>query len=245
MIKQIIALSLVSLSVQTTGDGNEEAWSGQTNSKTSSVSVIGTAAKNAITKIAHHKQLTGNDIARQRLINKYGLEKVQALENGTLGNIELLPLFNSPGTSGTPESSLVTIQEVANLGIAGGSVSMQPSRGWAYVNKPLYLQSDTRPITKTTTILGNTVTITATPASYTWHCGDGHSFTTKDRGGTWPHGTVTYSYTHPGTYTLNAEIVWRASYTVNGRTYPVDGTLTTTSTSQEIKIVEAEAVLTR
>ena len=93
-------------------------------------------------------------------------------------------------------------------------------------------------------MLGSTVTITATPVSYTWHCGDGKSFTTQDAGGTWSQGgNVTYSYTHAGTYTISVDTLWRAQYTVNGNTYPVTGTLTTTSTAQQIRIVEAEAVL--
>lgn len=251
MIFTILSFALMPFSIENADDGELRIWEGKAHSETHSVAVIGTTKghalgagiQNAIAKITRHKPLTEDDIIRQRLIAKYGLEKVQQLENGTLPTVEVLVLDNSLGQPQAPQTHLVTISDVAKLGIDGGSVSLQPSRGWAYVNKPLYLQSDTSPVTKTTTILGTTVTITATPVSYTWRCGDGHSFTTKDAGGTWPNGTVTHSYTRSGTYTLSADITWRASYTVNGNTYPVDGTLTTTSTVQTIKIVEAEAVL--
>lgn len=140
---------------------------------------------------------------------------------------------------------LVTINDIANLDISHGSIEMQPSRGWAYVNKPVYLQSDTHSVTKETTILGYHVTITASPISYTWHCGDGSVFTTTDGGGHWPHGTVTHSYTRAGRYTLSVETTWRATYTVNGVTYPIEGTLTSTSTPIAVNIIEAEGVLTR
>lgn len=242
MISSVVFLTLMSLFAQNFHSENDK-WEGNAHTDTKSVEVIGTSARRAIMKTAPHRQLSQNDINRQRLINKYGLEKVQALENGTLDNLDLMILTYLPGE--TPQSNLVTISDVARLGVDSGSISLQPSRGWAYVNKPVYLHSDTTSVTKETTILGDTVTITATPVSYTWHCGDGHTFTTKDAGGTWAQGgTVTHSYTRSGTYTLSTDIMWRASYTVNGHTYPVNGTLTTTSTEQTIKIVEAEAVLT-
>ncbi|MBR5950525.1 MAG: hypothetical protein IKZ87_03730 [Actinomycetaceae bacterium] len=140
-------------------------------------------------------------------------------------------------------SGLVSISDVASLGVEGGSVGIQPSRGWAYVNKPVYLRSDAVSVTKEAAILGNPVTITATPVLYRWNCGDGQSFVTKDAGGTWPNGSAACTYKRSGTFTLSADITWRASYTVNGNTYPVDGTLTTTSTVQTIELREAEAVL--
>lgn len=248
------ALSLVlMLHTQNLHLENEE-WEGKIRSDTQSVEVTGNAVgsgiQKAVTQMLSHRQLSLDEIKRQRVIKEYGLRTVLAWEL-----TESIPAADDPffstfagifiplDFSSLPDSGLVTMQEVANLGITGGNVSMQPSRGWAYINKPVYLQSNTAAITKETTILGTNVTITATPVSYTWHCGDGHSFTTKDGGGTWPNGTVTYSYTRSGTYTLSADITWRASYTVNGNTYPIDGTLTTTSTAQQLRIVEAEAVL--
>ncbi|MBR6460073.1 MAG: hypothetical protein IKS49_08015 [Actinomycetaceae bacterium] len=254
MIKQVLTLSLALLSLQNGGDGNSSIWDGQTNEGAQSVEVtghaVGSGMRDALMKTLSRRQLTPDEINRQQMIKRYGLATILAWEVTDPTPTDDDPSFRAFASvyiplefPSSPSSGLVTISDVAHLGIDGGNVSLQPSRGWAYVNKPLYLQSSTKPVTKETTILGTAVTITATPTSYTWHCGDGHSFTTKDGGGTWPNGTVTCSYTRSGSYTLSADITWRASYTVNGNTYPVDGTLTTTSTVQTIEIREAEAVL--
>lgn len=230
MIIEILTLSLALLSPQTTADETDGAWRGQTNSVNHSVEVIGI-------QTYQNNPTTPQD--------EYVAPLETAKDTNSMGEDAIAASAGVFLSKRAQESELVTINDVARLSIDGGNVSIQPSRGWAYVNKPVYLQSHTKPVTKKTTILGNAVTITATPVSYTWHCGDGHSFTTKDAGGTWEKGgTVTHSYTRSGTYILSAEIVWQASYTVGGHTYPVSGTLTTTSTTQQINIREAEAVLT-
>ena len=228
MISPILSLALTILHAHNFYLEDRD-WEGSTHSATNSIEVTGsqTYYEPAVPQ--------GEYVASSE-----GTHNTNPIAEGAIASGINALLSNTP-----PQNELVTIHDVARLNINGGTISIQPSRGWAYVNKPVYLQSNTQPVTKETTLLGNTVTITATPVSYTWNCGDGHTFTTKDAGGTWEQGsTVTHSYTRAGTYTLSAEIVWQASYNIGGQRYPIKGTLTTTSTTQQINIREAEAVLT-
>ncbi|MBR5950537.1 MAG: PKD domain-containing protein [Actinomycetaceae bacterium] len=228
MLFVILSFALIPLSVENPDVGENRPWIGNMHSSTNSVVVTGTMVQ--------------VDFSRAIPRKLAGKQKTPAEEEyeSFMSDVDMHLRVYVDGDS----SGLVSISDVASLGIDGGGINLQPSRGWAYVNKPVYLQSSAQRLVKETEILGSAVTITAEPVSFTWHCGNGESFTTKDPGGSWPNGKVTYTYTRPGTYTLSADITWRASYTVDGNTYPVDGTLTTTSTVQTIELREAEAVLT-
>lgn len=162
--------------------------------------------------------------------------------------------ISNPGTASAPRpaagpaapapalDSLVTVTDLASLGVGGETVQAWPNRGWAYVNKPVRLASSAREMTLDVELAGLPVRIVATPVRYTWRTGDGTSFTTTSPGDA--AGSVTHTYTRPaGGMTLSVETEWTASYTVSGQTFPVDGTLTTTATSAPFDVIEAEAVL--
>lgn len=227
MISPFLSLALATLYTQSFYLEDRD-WEGSTHSATNSIEVTGTQTYYKLTT-PQSEYVAPPETAKN---TDSMVEDTIAASVGVFFRKEL------------KKSELVTINDIARLNVDGGNISIQPVRGWAYVNKPVYLHSDTRPITQQTTILGSDVTITVTPSSYTWNCGDGNSFTTQDAGGTWSQGgKVTCSYTRAGTYTISVDTLWQAQYTVGGKTYPVTGTLTTTSTAQQIRIVEAEAVL--
>lgn len=175
-------------------------------------------------------------------------------ENPTMGDILTLPsLPNTSTPTPAPTSSpvvpvaldkLVTTSDVAALGVEAGGVQIQPARGWAFINKPVYLEATAEEIVQSVVLAGMDVTIRARPVSYTWDMGDGTVLTTKDAGGSWPDGTVTHTYAAPAQgCVISVTTTWQASYTVGGVTYPVPGTLTRTAHSAPFDLREAEAVL--
>lgn len=138
----------------------------------------------------------------------------------------------------------VAIGDVAALGVDAGGVALQPARGWAYVNKPVYFASGAREARRRARVAGVDVEIRAWPVSYRWDWGDGESFVTADPGGPWPGGKVAHAYARPGkALVATVRTTWRAAYTVGGIEYQIPGTLTRTASSPPFDIVEAETVL--
>ncbi len=119
------------------------------------------------------------------------------------------------------------------LPLAPSPLLVQPDRGWVLVNKPVVVHADPAPQRLTTTILGTAVTVSATPAGYTWDFGDGQTLTTTDPGRPWPQGTLTHTDQRVGTYRITLTTTWSASYVLSDdptvRTVP--GTATTSSSA--------------
>lgn len=167
----------------------------------------------------------------------------------------LIPRDASPATAPVPAQNaapavdparLITISDVESIVADGGEITVSPNRGWVYVNKPVYLQSEAVEYTEDLTVLGNTVTVHLTPQSYIWDPGDGTgTFTTSDPGGPWPDGAVTHIYQYDSpSVRIGLSVTWQASFAVNGTEYPVEGTATSTSQSTPFEVRQAEAVLT-
>lgn len=131
------------------------------------------------------------------------------------------------------------------LPLAPSPLVVQPDRGWVLVNKPTVVHADERPQTLTTTILGTTVVVTATPTRYAWDFGDGATLTTTDPGRPWPDGTLTHAYPHVGAYRITLTTTWTATYTLAGgpAARDVPGTATTTSTTAPLVVQERRSRL--
>ena len=69
----------------------------------------------------------------------------------------------APGSSGrepvADPSTLVTISDVQSIVAEGGTINVSPNRGWVYVNKPVYFESDAVGYDEDLTVLGNAVTV--------------------------------------------------------------------------------------
>ena len=169
---------------------------------------------------------------------------------GVLGGSPTLaaaPRSSGGGAAVADPSSLVTLSDVQSIVAEGGTINVSPNRGWVYVNKPVYFESDAVGYDEDLTVLGNAVTVHLTPLSYTWDPGDGsEQFSSADAGGPWPDGTVTHAYLKDlAEVRIALTVEWTAEFTVGGTTYPVDGTATSTTQSDPFDVREAEAVLTR
>lgn len=176
-----------------------------------------------------------------------GCEQALAIA-GILGGTSSLPA-TAGGSGAAPAvdpATLITISDIQSIVADGGTITVSPNRGWVYVNKPVYFESDAVAYTENLTILGNTVAVHLSPQSYTWDPGDGSGqFASNNRGGPWPNGTVTHAYLKDAkSVRIDLTVTWSASFTVAGTTYPVVGTATSTTQSDPFEVREAEAVLT-
>ena len=157
----------------------------------------------------------------------------------------------APGPAGprdTDRSQALTVSsaQVASLIVGGSGVTRSPDTGKVPAG---YLQIvTTDPTTRTYTLTLNeaTVTVEATPVHYTWDWGDDTAPThTTDPGSPWPAMSLTHCYTHPqAQVTMTVTTTWQATYTTGGTTHPVDGNVTTTSTSTPFDVVRLASTLT-
>lgn len=150
-----------------------------------------------------------------------------------------------PEAAQVDPASLISLSDVQRLVADTGLILVSPSRGWAYVNKPVYFSTDAVANDRQLTILGFPVTVHLVPVNYLWNPGDGSvSITSTGPGGSWPTGDVTHVYRKSSpSVQVELTIEWSASFTVQGTTYPIAGTTNASSASDPIEIREAEAIL--
>jgi hypothetical protein len=126
------------------------------------------------------------------------------------------------------------------LPIPAPTLTLQPDRGWVLVNIETIVTTSPDPITLRTDLLGHGITVEATPTTWTYDFGDGHTLTTKSPGHPYPHHDVFHEYETPGTTTITLTATWTGRYLIDGTTTwrDIDGTATTTTTSTPITIEE-------
>lgn len=118
---------------------------------------------------------------------------------------------------------------------------IQPPDGETLVNFDTnFLTTNDSATTQTVRILGRTITIEATPASYTWHHGDGTDQTTESAGATYPDLEVTHEYLRTGTYAPSVDTTYTGRFRINGgRWHEIDETLTVDGESVSLTVLEA------
>lgn len=170
---------------------------------------------------------------------------VQLPECGELATLP--PLWERPQPEGVPGpwiqiggsrcaatadlTPAMVAAEFRRLQLTPSPLTVQPDRGWVLVNKATVVYAGPAPQTRTTTILGIPVHITATPTGYAWDFGDGATLNTTDPGHPWPDADLTHTYSRLGTFTLTLTTTWSATYTLDAdpTVRDVPGTATTTS----------------
>jgi hypothetical protein len=119
---------------------------------------------------------------------------------------------------------------------------VQPPKGRTLVNFDTnFYTTNTRPSTRTVTLIGQTVTIEATPTQYTWHFGttDG-DLTTTDSGAAYPDLRVTHHYTHVGSVTPSVDTTYSGRFRVGtGSWQTIPDTLTVPGASVGLQVVSA------
>jgi hypothetical protein len=128
---------------------------------------------------------------------------------------------------------------------------IQPVHGTTLVNlrTDLYATGGD-PLTRTLTLLGHRVTLHIHVDHYDFHPDDpadpgAPDLTTTDPGAPYPDLRNTHTYLHQGTAHPSLTTTWTADYRIDhGPWQHVDGTVTTTSPRQALRIVTATPVLT-
>jgi len=121
---------------------------------------------------------------------------------------------------------------------------VQPPRGRTLVNFDTnFFTTNTHPTTQTVTLIGQSVTIEATPTQYTWHFGSGDSdgdLTTTDPGAAYPDLRITYRYLHVGDVQPSVDTTYAGRYRVgDGRWRAIPATLTVPGTPVALQVVSA------
>ncbi|KRC48908.1 hypothetical protein ASE19_18530 [Nocardioides sp. Root79] len=148
-----------------------------------------------------------------------------------------------------PETPVVTIglirRAFAELQLPASTLVIQPPDGLTLVNFDTnFYTTSTRPISRTVTLLGQRVTLEATPSTFHWTFGDGERLSTSKPGAPYPDLTVTHNYLRKGTYRPSLATTYTGRYRVGGgpwRTIP--GTVTIDGTGQPLRAIEAQPKL--
>lgn len=102
----------------------------------------------------------------------------------------------------------------------------QPGRG-VLAQVPVIFSSGQagEPVSGVYSLLGETVTVSGTPA-WTWQFGDGAALSTTDPGGPYPHAAVSHAYRRAGSFGVSVVTRWEATFTVGDLgPYPVAGSI--------------------
>lgn len=141
---------------------------------------------------------------------------------------------------------VITSTDVSKVMASGSGIVRQPPGAKALVSKIVIVYTSPAAQDLTTRVGDQSVSIVATPVSYTWDWGDGATTTTTDPGAAYPDHTVYHKYSHTAQgVTITLTTTWSATYSVGGGPpQPVSGTLTTTDTSGPFDLVRRISYLT-
>lgn len=118
---------------------------------------------------------------------------------------------------------------------------VQPPKGRTLVNFDTnFYTANTQPTTRTVTLIGQRVTIEATPVSYTWRFGDRDIQTSTDPGAAYPALGITHRYTRVGELGPSVDTTYRGRYRVgNGTWKSIPDTLTIPGAPVALQVVSA------
>ena len=138
----------------------------------------------------------------------------------------------------------LVLNAIRRIGLPELTAQTQPTDK-TLVNFATIFYAEPQPFTRSTTLLGQSVDIVATPSQYTWHHGDGTTNTTATPGAPYPSKDITYRYVDAHTtVTPRVDVTYTARFRVNGGPWQyIDETVTTTGPTSDLRISEATAVL--
>lgn len=118
---------------------------------------------------------------------------------------------------------------------------VQPPNGRTLVNFDTnFFTLNTRPTTRVVTLLGQRVTIEATPARYVWHFGDTEELITTDPGAPYPDLRVTHRYRRVGSLSPSVDTTYAGRYRVgNGAWQTIPDTLTVPGATVALEVLSA------
>ena len=133
---------------------------------------------------------------------------------------------------------------VRELGLPALTIQIQPG-GQTLVNVPTIFHTQPADFRRTVTLLGQSVDVDATPASYRWNHGDGTTATTTGPGRPYPATDVTHTYQRSAeALQPSVDVTYRVRYRVNGGDWQdLSSTITATGPATTLRVTEAPPVL--
>lgn len=136
-------------------------------------------------------------------------------------------------------------REVKRIGLPALTTEIQPA-GTTLVNLETIFHTTALPFERTVTVLDSTVDLKATPASYTWHHGDGTTRTTTQPGRPYPAMDVVHQYLKPGQIVASVDANYRVTFRIDGGDWQdLDATITAPGPATALRVREARPVLTQ
>ncbi|MCD9153160.1 hypothetical protein [Aeromicrobium duanguangcaii] len=136
------------------------------------------------------------------------------------------------------------VEAVRRVGLPRLSVAVQPA-GSTLVNLETIFHTTAAPFERSVPILGSTVDLRATAATYTWHHGDNTTQTTTSPGRPYPALDVIHRYRQPGQVAPRVDVTYAVTYRVDGGAWQDLGTtITAPGPATTLRIREARPVLT-
>lgn len=144
----------------------------------------------------------------------------------------------------------ITITDLARFAPAGTALSGEPDNlGVAGLPTNFVASASTQ--TQTGDLFGFPIRVRFTPATYSFHYGDGATASGSDGGTSWaslgqaqftPTDT-SHTYAERGTYDARVDVAYTAEIDLGGGWFSIPGQLNTTGPAQEIRIFEAHTAL--
>ena len=132
-------------------------------------------------------------------------------------------------------------REMERLSWPAADLQIQPPDGQTLINFDTnFFTDNTSSTTQTVTLLGQRVTIEASPVEYTWHFGDGTADSTTTPGAAYPDLEVTHDYADPGRVSPSVDTTYQGRYRINnGPWEAIPGTLTVPGESVDLLVRSA------
>jgi hypothetical protein len=141
----------------------------------------------------------------------------------------------------------MVLREFRRLDWPASELQVQPPDQRTLVNfETNFFTDNTEPTTRRVTLLGRTVTIEATPASYTWRFDDreGSTRTGREPGAAYPDLQVTHAYTSAGQASPRVDTTYTGRYRVAGGPWQeIPESVTVGGTPVVLEVFEARSTL--
>ena len=136
---------------------------------------------------------------------------------------------SSPSSSsggGAPVMPVVSQEDFRSLGVEPLVAHLGPPGEWIPIGLDMVVWAESRVQTFEVEMLGQSVSVRATPVKYIWDFGDGTVLTTLFPGRPFPNKDVSMGYAFEGWYEVSLVTVFSGEFSVGGGAWqPIDGTV--------------------
>jgi len=138
----------------------------------------------------------------------------------------------------------LVLREVRRIGLPALQIQVQPA-GATLVNFDTIFYAEPEPFARTVQLLGYSVDVEATPATYGWSFGDGATATTDGPGAPYPSKDVMHAYASADVVERpSVDVTYEIRFSVDGGEWQsIDETVTAAGPSVGVEVKEAAPAL--